>query len=595
MEKEVNKTPVQSVADTPAAPAQIADDNISQNSAVDASLTNAVAASESTPLQPARHVRVLSEGARILHRRAVSLSLIRVQPDADDTAGEKTAFRGSVTVHARYRHRPTSSQGSFSALNGSQWSASHSRMSSREQLSWDISAWKEVTADIGLPSDQTKEYLRFGRFSNDDYVDSEGIGGNQRIKRHARSLAAWDRSEVEAFGKDDGKNTPVSNTERNFVSPIGKKEDSCTESIFETAPLGHQQTFSLLSHKDATQSNREDAGETEVQADTEGTKSSVKCPIMTHVIVNFKFLYGVYYVPKSEWGKFNIGELVSVESHTGENTGRVVCDLTDIMKDKSLMPANIAALREEVLCPEDASQPLETLDPITNKETLLRLPRIIRRGMNKGKKRLYYARRRDTEAYNVCQRLIRERGFSFNVSAVEYQVDFKRLTVYCSGSSSNVNPNELMTFTQELAMQLRGSAVEVLFSSDSLASLEVTRSITNGAFNLLYQKAMAEGGAQGAQGANTRTPPLQPQGLHLQRPPCHFSEVPTSHMGTQPVIPLYNVPSMVQPRPQVLMTPPMGVNPMYDTARAPPLGWGWPTLPPYIAPPHVTPSMGGRM
>ncbi|KEG11736.1 hypothetical protein DQ04_02321000, partial [Trypanosoma grayi] len=458
--------------------------------------------------------------------------------EEEEGQGDAAPFVSTLNVYPRYRHHPSLSQSSFSLHNGSMRSATHSRMSSREQFSWDSMAWKEVSADLALAADPAKEYLRLGRVSKDSFVGTHD-SLEQRPRKHMRSLAAWDKEEVEALDESVDKTTEAPGSHRGYITPIGMTDPNA-ESVFETAPLGHQHSFSLPSHKDPARVNGDsEGGDSVTHAEREGRESTAKGPIMTHVIVNFKHLYGIFYVPQSEWGTFNLGDLVSVESHTGENTGRVVCDLTEVMNDETLIPSNLAKLQREVLYPEDPSRPLEAVDHITNKETLLRLPRVMRRGMNKGKKRLYYARRRDTEAFNVCQRLIRERGFNLNVSSVEYQVDFKRITVFCTGLSSSVSSSELLSFIQQLAVHLRGSAVEVLFSAESPGCLEVTRGITEGAFNALYTDILPK--IQEADGLQTRTPPPPPPPpppvLHPPRVPRAYVEGVVNHMATQPMLP----------------------------------------------------------
>ncbi|PBJ75407.1 hypothetical protein BCY84_11234 [Trypanosoma cruzi cruzi] len=501
---------------------------------------------------------------------------------------EDTVFFSTLTVHPRYRRHHSRSQSSFSLQNGSARSPTHSRMSSREQFSWDSIAWKELGPELGLAADPTKEYLRLGCVSSECF-HGQNDARERPPRRHTRSLAAWDRSEVEAPENGDEKDSDKNETQ-GYTTPIGKNK-SCTESLFETAPLGHQQSFSLLSHKEASQQGRESVGdEMAVKANREACETDAKCSIMTHILVKFKQLYGVFYVPKSEWGTFAIGDLVSVESHGGENMGRVVADLTAHMSNESLIPSHLAQLPREVLYPEDASKPLETVEPGNNKEKLLRLPRVIRRGMNKGKKRVYYARRRDTEAYNVCQRLIRERGYSLNVSGVEYQVDFKRITVFCSGLFPSANPTELYLFIQQLATLLRGSAVEVLFSMECPASLEVTRDITKGVFNDIYA-SMAKSQENEEARACPRTPTSAHHTPNMQR---SYLEGAMNPATNPPVVPMFGLPPPVPPTPPVMM-PAVNMGALYGMPPVPPLGWGWPTPPPFLGLPNVAPGMSGRM
>ncbi|ESL10585.1 hypothetical protein TRSC58_01681 [Trypanosoma rangeli SC58] len=502
---------------------------------------------------------------------------------------EDTVYVSGLTVHPRYRRHHSCSQGSFSVHNGSGRSATHSRMSSHEQFSWDSTAWKEVSTELAFTADPTREYLCLGRASSECIVGA-GESREQPPGRHVRSLAAWDRSEVEARGNNAERETEGASESKGCVTPIGKNK-SCTESVFETAPLGHQQSFSLFSQRDVSHQNREAAEcEKAVKSEKDEGEAGAQGSIMTHVLVKFKQLYGVFYAPQSEWGTFAIGDLVSVESHSGENMGRVVGDLTSYMREELSLQGHLAQLPLEVLYPEDASRPLELVEPGTNKEKLLRLPRVICRGMNKGKKRVYYARRRDTEAYNVCQRLIRERGYSLTVSGVEYQVDFKRITVFCSESSANVIPSELYSFIQQLATLLRGSAVEVLFSVECPASLEVTKDITHGAFNDIYARLVKSQENDGGR-ACALTPPSTHHTPPAQR---SYVEMPMAPVAAPPVMPMFGLPPPVPPR-QPGMMPGVNMGALYGVACMPSLGWGWPTPPPYLPSPHVAPGMDGRM
>ncbi|KAG8340792.1 hypothetical protein TRVL_08380 [Trypanosoma vivax] len=510
--------------------------------------------------------------------------------------GESTTV-GNLTVHPRFRHRVSTSQTGLSYHNCGTLSPTHSRMSSREQFSWDSQTWNNALPDPPFLNDPSKEYLCIAQTSGVPSHASPVIGP----QKHVRSFAAWNKNDVETFGErsEPGAGSPLHYS--GYIPPADAT-NPVTDGGYETAPLGHQQSFSLISHVDVQNQGTECGMPTSAPSapvNNESTERMSRGPLMTHVLVAFKNLYGVYYVPQSEMGTFDVGDLVSVESFTGENTGKVIRDLTDVMRDDAARPEAIRHHPTEVLWPEDPAKALEATDPETGKLKLLRLPRVVRRGMNKGKKRLYYARRRDNEAYDVCQRLVREHSFNLNISWVEYQVDFKRITVFCMKDSSNASPSEMTAFTQQLTTSLRGSAVELIFSNDTPDALDVTRTITNGAFYGFYNEAMArmkeiESLQQQSQAHQQGQAQVQARvsGPSTQRAGCSaggrapicvprpYHEASLGCIGHPPVVSMFGVPPTF-PQPLPAMMTPLSMNQLYGM---PPMPWGSPAPPPYIPP-----------
>ncbi|CBH16047.1 hypothetical protein, conserved [Trypanosoma brucei gambiense DAL972] len=504
-----------------------------------------------------------------------------------------------IDVIPRYRSHPNRSQGSFSHLTYNVHSPAHSRMSSYERISWDSQAWKDVFPENAFLGDQSKDLLRLPHSSMDFYHGSP----TQQCRKHVRSLATW--------GKVEGDGSPELLATRNSspMRPAGCQSlvstlDALPEPIYETAPLGHQHCFSLSSRKDAAYLKTEAGGEATAVNNEAGEQPS-KGPAMTHVLVVFKSLYGVYYVPEAQWGTIGIGDLVSVESHSGENTGKVICDLTHIMSEASHMRAEMAQCPRHVLWPEDASAPLETINPKTNEEVLQRLPRVLRRGMNKGKKRLYYARRRENEALDVGNRLVRDRNFNLALTGVEYQVDFKRITVFCKGDRSHVDPSEVLIFSQQLASSLRGSIVSVVFANEIPERLDVTGSITKAAFQDLYTDALAKiKEAESAQPQRqASSSPVRQSTTAAGRPHNNmrashiYPDPQLAAMNHTPLMPFFGVPPPFSP-PVAPGAPPLmnavGMNGLYGMTGVPPMNWGVPTPPPYI-PPHLPQNVPGRM
>nr|CCC94034.1 conserved hypothetical protein [Trypanosoma congolense IL3000] len=530
-----------------------------------------------------------------------------IEKDYAGGAGEAETVP-DIDVIPRYRSRPNRSQGSFSHVNRGMYSPTHSRMSSYEHFSWDSQAWKDVIPETAFLDDQSRDLFRLRHHSIDSFCGSP----IHQSGKHVRSFATWDKAE------EDGA---VDNYITRSSSPLHHASyelpastlDALPEPVYETAPLGHQHCFSLSSPKEAIQQGASWCAESGVAGaeTTREVRSQVRQgPAMTHVLVAFKNLYGCYYVPEALRGTLVIGDLVSVESHSGENTGKVIYDLSSIFGEQSRMWGELVKHPRSVLWPETASLPLEKNDPLTNEELLTRLPCVLRRGMNKGKKRLYYARRRENEALEVSNRLIRERNLNLTITSVEYQVDFKRITVLCAGERTCAEPSELLAFSQQLTSNLRGTVVNIVFANELPDRLDVTRSITKGVLHNIYSAAIThskEAEASQAQGQGVAAPAGAPATFskiqNTVRAPHMYADTPVTPVAPvthAPLMPFYAVPPSLPPPFPAPITPgapplmtAVSVNGLYRMTGMPTVGWGMPTPPPYI-PPRTSPSMTGR-
>eukprot|EP00331_Platyophrya_macrostoma_P010362 CAMPEP_0176412384 /NCGR_PEP_ID=MMETSP0127-20121128/4115_1 /TAXON_ID=938130 /ORGANISM="Platyophrya macrostoma, Strain WH" /LENGTH=535 /DNA_ID=CAMNT_0017792051 /DNA_START=180 /DNA_END=1787 /DNA_ORIENTATION=+ len=130
-----------------------------------------------------------------------------------------------------------------------------------------------------------------------------------------------------------------------------------------------------------------------------------------HVLVRFKFSEDVFVVPPVDRGILTVGDLVVVEGDRGENIGQVAQDL---------------------------SQKYEASD-VTHKG-------IIRRALNKDRKKYYHARRKDAVASKAAQQLVKELGLKMHILDVEFQTDLAKLTIYfraLTTSGENIDFREL--------------------------------------------------------------------------------------------------------------------------------------------------------
>lgn len=260
---------------------------------------------------------------------------------------------------------------------------------------------------------------------------------------------------------------------------------------------------------------------------------------ITHGLVHFGRTYGVYYIPKPIRGSFKIGELVLVEAGQGENTGTLVADVSahvrDVRRDHSrnvhLAPADAdpaarEQLLEDILFPElhdfmpggceeagsDCRLALYGQTPASGvpdyDHTLQRLPRVIRHGVNKDKKKVYFSRKRDAEAMQLISRVIFEHNWQLllPVEEASYQVDFTSISITLRGgaelfAADKLRQGQLMGMTAPewgrpeyasigglLATPLRTEMVEFRFLQACPEQSHLTRHIIGNALNPTFER-----------------------------------------------------------------------------------------------------------
>lgn len=116
---------------------------------------------------------------------------------------------------------------------------------------------------------------------------------------------------------------------------------------------------------------------------------------MHHALVRFKFSEDVYVVPLCDRRGLCVGDLVVVEGDRGENIGQVAADVSD-QHDQ-----------------DDMSQ-----------------KQIIRRALNKDRKKYYHARRKDALASKAAQQIVQDFHLRMHVLDAEFQSDLMKLTIY---------------------------------------------------------------------------------------------------------------------------------------------------------------------
>lgn len=245
---------------------------------------------------------------------------------------------------------------------------------------------------------------------------------------------------------------------------------------------------------------------------TPAVATTTPTPSITHGLVRFGRLYGIYYIPQRIRHSVQLGELVLVESAQGTNTGTLIADysaqVADIRKNHAQHPylsfllrresddaTTVEQMLDDVLYPEDRAgsdgfhvSPLSTpphesraamktvqgegavaeadtrgsgasssalkdtagsasqlrfelyaKPPVSglpeHDNWLQRLPRVLRRGVNKDKKKVYFAHKRNNEALHLVNKMILEKhwGGFLSVDSVSYQVDFLSTTVFLHG------------------------------------------------------------------------------------------------------------------------------------------------------------------
>lgn len=141
---------------------------------------------------------------------------------------------------------------------------------------------------------------------------------------------------------------------------------------------------------------------------------------MHHALVRFKFSEDVYVVPLCDRRGLCVGDLVVVEGDRGENIGQVAADASD-QHD-----------------PEDMSQ-----------------KQIIRRALNKDRKKYYHARRKDALASKAAQQIVQDFHLKMHVLDAEFQSDLMKLTIYFRSLGSSGEAIDFREIQRGLFKQFR--------------------------------------------------------------------------------------------------------------------------------------------
>ncbi|CCW63326.1 unnamed protein product [Phytomonas sp. EM1] len=265
---------------------------------------------------------------------------------------------------------------------------------------------------------------------------------------------------------------------------------------------------------------------------------------MSHVLVQFGRTYAVCYVPRKHRGTFGLDELVLCEAAHGEATGTSVADLTPYIDEVRTQQAQVLKrFQGDPLCPEENAEGAVHC-PLYHKtvtcglhcdDYLVRLPRILRRGVNKDRKRVHFSHRRNGEALRVIQQLLRERQWDsvLNVAEVAYQGDFLSTTLHLHGhpDSCSWKPQEYRRAGESFTAVLRTNIVEFRHSYACPEQLHLTRNIVGHTLDNLFTKFLRSNGMKKDSASHRR-----PSHDNLLPPPQRPPSLPAV-LQTAPTIP----------------------------------------------------------
>ncbi|CAC9552532.1 conserved hypothetical protein [Leishmania infantum JPCM5] len=256
-----------------------------------------------------------------------------------------------------------------------------------------------------------------------------------------------------------------------------------------------------------------------------------------HVLVVFDKVFCVCFVPSALRATLKVGELVLCEYTHGENIGTIVADVSTLVakvmqQHQSTM--SLAAVEQAFTPPcervvRTAGTPVSsvveghssglfvaTTAMCTEKahsglpadQRLRRLPCVLRRGTNRDKKRMYFARLRSNDALAAVLRVLRSEPLV--AQSAEYQVNFACVTIYLGGERSQCgwSAHQFQQLGNTLVDPLRSETVEFRFVCDQHhEELDLTRAITGlGLSEILYavvadhHKRQSGKGGQGSRG-----------------------------------------------------------------------------------------------
>ncbi|KAK7194042.1 hypothetical protein NESM_000316600 [Novymonas esmeraldas] len=265
---------------------------------------------------------------------------------------------------------------------------------------------------------------------------------------------------------------------------------------------------------------------------------------MAHLLVVFDRSFCVCFVPPPLRSNVKVGELVLCECAHGENIGTVVADVSALVAEvmQQRLESMTASAVEHMFTPPyehvvsatapstagghsagsfTATSLLYEEKPqgsLPSDHHLRRLPCVLRRGTNRDKKRVYFARLRSNDALATVHRILRSEPIV--AQSAEYQVNFVCVTVYLSGERSQCPwaPHQFQYLGNTLVDPLRSETVEFRFTSDRHHDeLDLTRAVTGASMTEVLYAAVADhqerqsgrSGAGGRGGGASRA--IQPQ------------------------------------------------------------------------------------
>ncbi|KAG5490704.1 hypothetical protein JKF63_00826 [Porcisia hertigi] len=279
---------------------------------------------------------------------------------------------------------------------------------------------------------------------------------------------------------------------------------------------------------------------------------------LVHALVVFDKTFCVCFVPPKLRAALKVGELVLCECAHGENIGTLVANVSVLIarlihnsrssmasttvEDVFFPPSDHVASTAEAPIPSAVggqtsssfipTTPLnaeKVYSGLSEDQWLRRLPCVIRRGTNRDKKRVYFARLRSNDALAAAHRILR--GEPLVAHAAEYQVNFACVTIYLAGERIQC-PWSKFQFHQlgnTLVDPMRSDTVEFRFVSEQHhEELDLTRAITGVELSEVLYTAVAEhhkrqsgkGGtgsrAGGSHGSNSNRSSQSVQQVHQQ-------------------------------------------------------------------------------
>ncbi|KAG5465871.1 hypothetical protein CUR178_00586 [Leishmania enriettii] len=319
-----------------------------------------------------------------------------------------------------------------------------------------------------------------------------------------------------------------------------------------------------------------------------------------HVLVVFDKMFCVCFVPPALRATLKVGELVLCECVHGENIGTIAADVSTLLAEVMRQCENsmtLAAVQQAFTPPCErvvraagnsvvgghssglfvaatAMYAEKSRSGLPLDQRLRRLPCILRRGTNRDKKRVYFARLRSNDALAVVHRILRSE--SLVALSAEYQVNFACVTIYLGGERGNCpwSVHQVEQLGNTLVDPLRSETVEFRFVSEQRhEELDLTRAITGVRLSESLYAAVAEhrqrqsvkGGPSSRSGAAYASVANRPS-RSIQHPQQQH-QVGQLFGAPRSIVPTYASPS-VWPPPVAALSPASYVTPASPQHRA---------------------------